>query len=154
MLGLHGYIHLRRLQSQIHNTLYAEYPPRSADEAWFQSMMDKVEEWRVQYPPISPIADLNGNWVQLEYHLTLCLLCRPCPGNARPHKAFLQTASKSSSQVVRTLKVMYRSDQINSRMCMFSPCVFARLNSQHSMVGYSSPFHEWNHIPQLLDLHG
>ncbi|ORY32023.1 fungal-specific transcription factor domain-domain-containing protein [Naematelia encephala] len=108
------HIRLRILQSKIHDRLYtflaSQSPPPS--QQWFASMEARLEKWRSSYPP-DPTGFLNVDWLDINYHLTRCLLFRPNPGNKSPGKPALTSVLVSCSLIMRLYKSMWRRRSIN-----------------------------------------
>ena len=145
----HHNILLRRLQGEIHRTLYSETAARrEADHLWMEEMQGRLDKWRQDAPqPLTPAALMNDEWTTSNHAISISLLNRPCPGNQRPNSIELARALNSSRATMRIFKSMSRSGKISFGQCSLSRTEFRTLNV--SMVGDQPSVYERHHPLEL-----
>lgn len=113
------HVRIRRLQSEIQETLYCPEQRRSLDGIgiqtppleWFVSIKERLTQWRRGAP--APVGFCSTTWFHLNYHITLTLLNRPSPRNPHPSKESLRITRQAASAVMRTYKEMLKTGRVN-----------------------------------------
>lgn len=103
-------IRICRLQSEIHQTLYAPaYQDKLSQEGittWSWQMYDQLRLWRGTFSHPTPL--ITKEWTEFQFHIAVVLLFRPSPNRPKLSNEALHVAFNLAGEGMKLVKIMHR----------------------------------------------